>query len=238
MAVQCSVADRHLYSVSTDFLRSTVPFSITVWIKALWSNGSIYSLVGMYDGGLTGSPATTTGVQLGSRGTGRATAWTYGGTILVQSDIGDMSSYDDVWVLVTYTFDGTTHRLYRNETLIGTGTTTPVDGKFTQVYINGYPPTGNAAETASYQVDSYAYYGRTLAAEEITTIYNCFGTRHGISNGLIARYDFDESAAGQTVTSVADVSGNNNSLQSAGSGTAITYVYEGCVANSNLRPVQ
>jgi hypothetical protein len=237
MAIQLNASDKHLYSVSTNFLASTVPFSISVWINAVWSGAVPLSFVGMYDGGLT-TPPPTTGLQIGTRGTGLATCWTYGGTILVQSASGALTPYDNTWQMITYTFDGTTHRLYRNDVLLNTGTTAQLPGTFTQVYINGYPPSGTASETASFAVDSYEYFGRTLSASEVQTIYNAGGARHGIAYRELARYEFDELAQGTAVVSVVDMSGNGNNLGVSGAGTNLTYTYTGVYANSNLRPVQ
>lgn len=238
MAIQMTGGtDRHLYSTSTNFTASTVPFSITVWINAVWNGGTRLSFVGMYNGTVTSG--TTTGLQIGTAtGAGEVTCWTYGGGTLVTSAGGAMTPFNNTWALLTYTYDGTNHRIYRNDTLLATNVAAQISGTFTQVYINGYPPTGSTAETATYQVDSYAYYNRTLDINEITSIYNALGTRHGIVYGLLARYDFDELAQGATVVSVADVSGNNNTMINTGAGTPITYTYTNTIANSNLRPVQ
>lgn len=238
MAIQMTGAtNRHLYTVSTNFLQSTVPYSITVWVNAVWNGGTRLSLVGMYNGTIT--TGTTTGLQIGTgTGAGEVSCWTYGGTIMVQSANAAMTPYNNTWVLITYTYDGTNHRLYRNNTLLNTATVAQNPGTFTQIYINGYPPTGTTNETATYQVDSYAYYGRTLSIDEITTIYNSLGTRHAIVDGLIARYDFDELSQGSTVTDVIDISGNGNTMLNTGAGTPITYTYINTTANSNLRMVQ
>lgn len=229
--------DRHLFSTSTNFTASTVPFSVSVWINAVWNGGARLSYVGMYDGTITAG--TTTGLQIGtSTGAGEVSCWTYGGTVMVTSATATMTPFNNTWVLITYTYDGTNHRVYRNETLLATATTAQIPGTFTQVYINGFPPTGSAAETATFQVDSYSYYNRTLAPLEITSIYNATGNRNGVVFGLLSRYDFDELAQGATVTNVADISGNGNNMLNSGAGTAITYTYTNTIANSNLRPVQ
>lgn len=240
MAIQMTgTTNRHLYTVSSNFLNSTSNYSITVWINAVWNGGTRLSYVGMYDGGLV-SPTPTTGLQIGTgAGNGEVSCWTYGGTVLVESADTVMTPFNNTWVLISYTFDGTTHRVYRNDALLGSSSVVdPVPGQFTQIYINGYPPTGSSSETGTYQVDSYAYYGKTLSLEEITTIYNSYGTRHGIVDSLLARYDFDELSQGTTVTSVVDVSGNENTMLNSGAGTAITYTYTNTTANSNLRMVQ
>lgn len=104
--------------------------------------------------------------------------------------------------------------------------------------VNGYTAPGTTSETATYQVDTYAYYNRTLSQPEIQTMYESYGNRHAISYGVIAAYDFDELAQGSTVTGVVDISGNGNTMLNTGAGTAITYTYTGTVASSNLRRVQ
>jgi hypothetical protein len=150
-----------------------------------------------------------------------------------------MTPYNNTWQMITYTFDGTTHRVYRNDILLNTAVGNTVTGTFTQIYINGFPPTGSASETAAYSVDSYTYFGRTLSATEIQTIYNAGGARHGITYQELARYEFDELAQGATVVSVVDMSGNGNNLLNTGaSATPITYSYTNAYPNSNLRPVQ
>lgn len=233
-----ATTDRHLYCTGTNFSSSDSSYSISVWINAIWSSGTTFSFVGMYDGATPPTGTPTTGLQIGTRGAGGiVSCWTYGGTVLVQSG-AVMTPYDNTWCMITYTFDGTTHSLYRNETLLATATTAVVVGTFTQVYINGYPPTGSTNETTSFSVDSYSYYGKTLSLAEIQTIYNAAGARHGITNNLLARYEFDELAQGATVTGVLDMTGNGNTLNNTGAGIAITYNYPGTYANSNLRPVQ
>lgn len=238
MAVKLNASDSHLYTVSSNFKRSIDPYTINVWINANWSGGSRCSFVGMYDGTLNGSTATTTGLQIGtSTGAGEISCWTYGGTILVNSATGTMSALNNTWCMVTYTFDGTTHSLYLNGNLLNTAVGNTVTGTFTQIFINGYPPTGNASETSSYMVDAYTYFGRTLSQQEIATIYNAAGARNGITYGQIARFEFDELAEGSTVAGVVDLSGNGNTLLYSGTGVAPTYTFVGSYADSNTRPV-
>lgn len=237
MAIQLSAIDKHLYCTGTNFLQSGSNYSITVWLNVVWSTNTTISLVGMYDGTPTATGTPTTGLQIGLRGASTLSCWTYGGNVLVQTG-AIMGTYDNAWVMVTYTYDGTTHRLYVNNSLISTAATAIVPGTFTQVFINGYPPTGNTNETASYQVDSYSYYGKTLSLGEITTMYNAGGSRHGITNNLLARYEFDELASGAVVSAVIDQTGNGNTLTPTGASTTnLTYIYNGTYANSNLRPV-
>jgi len=238
MAILTTATDKHLYSVSTNFTTSEVPFSITVWINAVWNSGATVSMVGMYDGTTVVTP--TTGLQIGTTAgnLGGLSIWGYGGTTMVESTPGAMTAYNNIWVNVTYTYNGTTHIAYVSGVQIATGTTAQVPGTFTQVYINGYPPAGNASECAAFGVDMYAYFDRTLSANEVLTIYNAAGARHGIVYGKLARYEFDESAQGATVVNVPDLSGNGNNLSAIGSGSAITYSYTNSYADSNIRSPQ
>ena len=154
---------------------------------------------------------------------------------MVQSAAGAMTAYNNTWANITYTYNGTTHLVYINGVQAGSATTAQNAGTFTQVWINGYPPTGNNNECAVFGVDSYIYYNRTLTANEALTIYNSTGMRHGILNGQLTRYEFDELAQGSAVTSVTDLSGNGNNLSVVGGGTSFTYNYATSFADSNLR---
>jgi hypothetical protein len=188
----------------------------------------------MYDG--TSIITPTTGVQIGtSGGAGEISAWTYGGTILATSATGIMTTYNGLWVHTAYTYDGTTHLVYVNGVQVATGTTAQIAGTFDQVWINGYPPTGNANETSVLGVDAYLYYNRTLSANEVLTIYNAAGERHGIFNGTLAKYEFDELGQGSTVVSVTDLSGMGQNLSVVGTGTAMTYDYSNSFPDSNIR---
>jgi hypothetical protein len=237
MAIAMTSADSHMYCVGSNFKRSIDPYTINVWINANWNGATVYSFVGMYDGAtVTSTP--TTGLQIGSRnGAGDVVAWTYGGTVLVGSANGVMTAFSNKWAMVTYTFDGTNHRLYVNGVQTATATGNTVTGTFTQVYINGYPPTGNTAETSAYSIDAYEYYGRTLPADEVLTLYNAAGTRHGIEYSAIVSYEFDEKSEGSAATSVVDLTGHGNTLIPTGAVNTITHTYIGTVANSNTRPV-
>jgi hypothetical protein len=226
-----------MYCVGSGFKRSIDPYTINVWINANWNSGTVFSFVGMYDGvPNTGTP--TTGLQIGSRnGLGDVVAWTYGGTPLVGSANGVMTAFSGKWAMISYTFDGTNHRLYVNGVQTATATGGTVTGTFTQVYLNGYPPTGSTAETSVYSVDAYSYYGRTLSPDEILTMYNSGGTRHGIEFGEIATYEFDEKGEGVAATSIVDLTGHGNTLVPSGVVNTITHTYIGTYANSNTRPV-
>lgn len=236
MAVLFNASNIHMYCTGTNFLRSTSSYSINAWIYNDWTAGTTKSLVGLYDGTPTVTGTPLVGMQIGTQGTGEVTCWMYGGAVIVKTATSSMLPYNNVWVMVTYTFDGTSNRIYVNNTLQATTTTALVDGLFTQIWLNGYPPTGNANETSNFQVDAYSYYNRTLSADEVSTIYNASGDRDGIEYGHLANYSFDELPEGSTVVSSVDLTGNGNTLQISGTGTAITYIYTGVPLNSNTRP--
>jgi hypothetical protein len=221
---------------------ATSPLSITCWIKAPWTGTGTNSLVGLYDETqriASGTANTSTAVQLGKKTTNTFNVWTWGGGVLVDCTIS-MAPYNNVWCFLTYTFDGTTHRAYVNGVAGGTATSTQLAGAFDRVYLNGYT-NGGAAETATFQLDTYTSYSRALSANEIQTMFMAQGDRHGIVNGAIVRYEFDEGALGTTVSTIVNLtdfaSANSNliTVVPAG-GTRVTFV-EG-YPDGNLRPPQ
>jgi hypothetical protein len=239
MAIICTATDYHLRSSQATGLQSTQPFSISVWINAIWNSGSRLSFVGVY-GPTTdvalGPPVTA--LQIGTTaGASTVDCWTWGGSVLIGGVAMPAGTYNNAWVHFIYTFNGTNHILYRNGIQVATNTTAQIPGFLNQVYINGFPG-GVTSEVATHQVDSYTLWTRTLTADEIITIYNAQGARHGITNNQLARYEFDEGALGDAATSVVDMTGRGNTLTNVGAGTPIAYIYSGGVANSNFRPVQ
>ena len=217
---------------------STSPVTITCWVRAPWSNAT-ESLVGLYDEKQRAATGNSTSIQIGCRPGNLLSVWTWGGVILVQSPTA-MTPYTNVWCMITYTFDGTTHRVYVNNTLAGTGTTTQLAGAFDRVYINGYT-TGGAAETSTFQLDTYTSYNRALSLDEITTMYYTGGNRHGIVYGCMVRYEFDELAVGTGTTGVYNQTGYTNAygdlavVAPAGT-TRVTYTAG--YADANLRQPQ
>jgi hypothetical protein len=239
MAIQCVAADSHLRSSQTMGLQSSSSFSITCWINATWTGGARLSLVGIYGPATDvalGTPVTA--VQIGTTaGGGELSFWTWGGGVLTGTAAGFMNAYNGLWVHIAYTYDGTNHRGYLNGTQVTTATTAQIAGYLNQVYINGFP-TGVTNEVSNHQVDQYFLYRRTLAADEVKSIWAAGGSRHGIYKDIIARYEYDELASGANVTSVLDLSGNGHNLTTVGAGAALTYTYTNTYANANIRPVQ
>lgn len=112
-------------------------------------------------------------------------------------------------------------------------------GVATMVYLNGYPvvagTTGSESNTTA--VDDVYYFNRTLSAAEVQTIYQTYGQRDGITHGLVARYNFNESNSGASVSSCRDFSGNGNTLNLITVGTGVAPVYIVDYAHQDTRPV-
>lgn len=83
----------------------------------------------------------------------------------------------NTWVLLTFTFDGSVVRGYRNATLFGTG------GSTTPNYVSPYFRLGNWAGGGRYWNGKYGncmIYNRNLSATEISQIYNIQKQRFGL----------------------------------------------------------
>jgi hypothetical protein len=238
MAIQFSTNGDNLQNSTntTFFASSTSAQSISVWINALWDGATkTTSMVGMYNA------TTATAIQIGSRiAAGQCDIWTWGGGVMITST--GVTIPANVWVNITYTYDGTSHRLYYNGILNNTvvNGTAPrvaqIAGNFNQVYMNGYS-SGTTSETGNFYVDTYDYYNRTLSADEVRTIYEAEGNRHGIVYGTLLRYEFDEGVIGNTVTSIVNQTTYDLTVSNLVSGSARTpkVVYSPGSVSSNLR---
>ncbi len=248
MAVSFTAANSHLYCVGVNLPNSNSPYSINVWLRATWNGGGRLSFVGMYDGvPATGTPTTGGGLQIGTAGgAGDITCWTYGGTTMITSAAGVMTPRNGIWTMATYVWDGTNHRLYVDGAPVATPTTTAFTGvQMTQVYLDGYPPTGSVSETAAFSVDSYDAYNRALTPDEILAMYNSAGARNGIIFEHSCQYEFDEGIEGAVAGSnagnapvVVDMTGSGQPLLHTGGTNTTAYTYVGVFPNSNIRPVQ
>jgi hypothetical protein len=248
MAVQSVAAvDTHLINTANTAVLNmamsstagaSAKFSIAVWINANWGSSTVAngrcSMVGLYGP----AAAPTSALQIGSSaGSGDLTCWTWGGTTMVGTATDYMTQYNNTWVHVAYTYDGTTHTLYLNGSPIVSSTVAQITGNLQAVTISGYP-TGGTAETWNHIVDSYGLYNRVLTANEILTMYNAQGSRHGIDYGIVAAYEFDEGIEGAGATTVLDLSGSALHLLLTGAGTpGPKYTYTTTYAGSNIRPV-
>jgi len=235
MAVQLTTNGDTLSNVTDTsfFLPSTAPQTISVWINALWDGlTKTSSYVGMYNGA-----GATAAIQIGSRvAQGQCDIWSWGGTIIVSST--GITIPSSAWANITYTFDGSTARLYINGTLNNSVAYAPLAINFNQVYINGF--TGGAtSETATFQVDTYEYFARALSASEVQTIYGTQGNRHGIVYQELLRYEFDEGAVGSNVAAIYNQSGqvgtaSNNLVSNSARTPTVTFIP--AFVSHNLRP--
>ena len=240
MAILCNASDIHLRSSTAFGLKCTDNFSISVWINANWGgNAGARSMVGIYGGaGDIPLEQPTTAVQIGTRtGNNELSIWSWGGTVLAQSANNTMTAFNNTWVHIVYTYNGNTHNVYVNGALFTSSTTAPVANAYlNQIYINGYP-TGGTSEVHNHSIDQYSLFRRTLSPDEILTMYNSNGGRHGIVNNLLCSYEFDELTDGSNCSFVPDLSGGNSQLNSIGTGTFMTYAYSNAKASSNTRMV-
>jgi hypothetical protein len=232
MAVQFSTNGDALTNATntTFFAASTAPQSVSVWINGLWDGATkTTSMVGMYAPGASA-------IQIGSRvAAGQCNIWSWGGTIMVSTT--GVTIPANTWVNITYTYDGTTHRVYYNGALNNSSTTAQLAGNFTAVYLNGYA-TGATSETGVFQVDTYDYYNRALSADEIQTIYSARGQRHGIVYGRLLSYDFDEGVQSATVATIYNQTDYNPAISNLGSATAQTpkVTHSAGYVSANMRP--
>jgi hypothetical protein len=217
------------------FAASTAPQSVSVWINALWDGATkTSSYVGMYNSAGSGAA-----IQIGSRtAAGQCTIWTWGGAIVVAST--GIVIPANTWVNITFTYDGTTARLYINGVLNNSAAYAAVAVNLNQVFLNGYT-TGLTGETATFQVDTYDYYTRALSADEVLTIYGTQGNRHGIVLGSLLRYEFDEGVVGSTVGSIYNQGGqagtaSNNLVSNSARTPAVTFT-PGYVSHNLRLPV-
>lgn len=237
MAILTVSADSHLRSSQTMGLLARSAFSITCWLNCNWAAGGRRSYVGIYGPTAdTALGAPVTAIQIGtSLGNNDLTCWTWGGGTMVGTATGAMTAYNNVWTNIAYTYDGTTHIVYRDGIQLATATTVQLVGYLNQIYINGYPG-GGTSEVDAFQVDQYALYRRTLTPEEVMTIASSYGTRHGIIHSAIARYEFDGGTG--TTTSEIDLTNNGHNLTFTGAGAAPSYAYINSIASSNIRRAQ
>lgn len=179
---------------------------------------------------------TMTAMQIGTvLGAGEISCWTYGGAVLTTTATDFAPQSNNKWINVCYTWDGEWSKLYVDGTLAAAAATAQNPGMLKYVTINGYMA-GAAAETDSHSVDCYMLYNRALSDDEVLTIFQAEGGRHGIWNGLVAQYEFDELPEGSNATNVLDLSGNGATLLMVGNGAAPKYTYQNAVADSNIRP--
>lgn len=234
MAIQLAQLGDSLVNLTSSpvFSNARAAQSISVWVNSNWGTigTPVQSLVGMYAAG------GGTAIQIGSRSAANCTVWTWGGGVLAAAT--GFTMLPDQWYHIAYTYDTTTHRVYINGVLRGSSTATQLAGNFNQVFINGYLG-GGSNETAAFHVDTYNYYTRTLTPDEIMTIYNTQGNRHGIIHGSLLRYEFDEGVVGEAIASIKNQSDYDRSLSDLVAYTpagASRILFSPAYVANNLRP--
>ncbi len=228
MALRLTATDSHLSFSGASFLGVNDAQTIEFW-ATVPSWASVTCLVGLYGPGAT----PTSAFQIGTRGTGFLDAWTWGGTTSISSATAMTAntSYH-----IAFTSSNGFWRLYINGVVSKVDLLSVADGTFDQIYVNGYP-TMTTGETSTSLVENLSIYNRSLLPRELQTIAAAKGDRHGIVNGLLAKYDFTNGGEGVDVTVVPDLSGNGRNLTHVGAATSrIKYTY--AAANTaNLRRV-
>ena len=139
--------------------------------------------------------STSVGYQMGIR-SNNLTLWSYGGTGLVSQ-----AAIAGQWVFVSYTFDGTTHRLMQNMGTAVTSTSAPQSGIPAHCQIAG----NFWNENLSGRMEDIRLYDRVLSDAELQTIYASNGLDkilEGLRLYLPAVTDFVDFMSGQTPTSV------------------------------------
>ncbi|RAK63499.1 LamG-like jellyroll fold domain-containing protein [Hymenobacter edaphi] len=117
---------------------------------------------------------------------------TYGGDLSVYQVLSAGPLPTNTWVHVAYTWDGTTGRLYRNGTLIGSNTTPPAPGG--QNLGIGY----NVGDTGwNGYIDEVMIWNVARSASQLQADRQSGAP--GTTPGLLAYFKFDE-ASGQTLT--------------------------------------
>lgn len=136
------------------------------------------------------------------------------------------ADYENQWVHVAATFDGTLKKIYRNGILIGSQYVTGTIGT------SGTAPAcigsfGGDAEFFNGTIDEFSLWNRALTATEIQDKMNC-EINPGSQNGIIALYHFNQGTGGKVNTDI-------NILTDAGSnhlnGTLTNFALNGFSSN-------
>jgi len=151
------------------------PKSISLWytVSTLGGVQSFLNLVG-----------SSAGVQLGIRG-GVLSIWGFGGGVLVST-----ATAINVYSLLVYTFDGSTHRLYNNASLGSSSTVIAQTGPITSLTL------GNNVWSEYMQgaLEDIRVYNRVLNQNEIQNIYALNGKDY-MFDGLVAKINANIEAA-------------------------------------------
>ena len=229
MAIRLAATDTHLEYSGNVFLNSTSSHTIEFWVNLpTWA--SVISLVGLY--GTGASP--TASIQIGTRGLGVLDAWTWGGTNIISSPTTMVANTP---YHIAFTTSNDFWRLYINGAAAKVDLFSGAQVDYDRIFINGFP-TSTVSETSTALIENLSIYNRSLLPRELQTIANCRGNRHGIIDGLIAKYDFTSGVEGADVGNIPDLSGNGRSLTISGaSASRIKYTYADANNTANLRRV-
>lgn len=136
------------------------------------------------------NPSLSVAYQLGIRD-GLATLWSWGAVVLVSQ-----AALANQWVFISYTYDGTQHRLMQNMGVAATSSNAPQSGSATAIQTLGN--TWN--EMLEGKLADARIYDRVLSDAELQTLMTLQG-RDGIVYGLryrIAGFAGIEELTGQT----------------------------------------
>ena len=134
-----------------------------------------------------GIDASSSSVQLGFRNYGAGeviTVWKYGGTNLVSGALPAINT----WHHAAYTFDATTHRLYVDGVEVSNSIVAPTTLAPTELDIGRWITN---IESFVGRLEDLRIYNRSLAADEVATIYGTQGV-DGIVYGLVSRWMAEE----------------------------------------------
>ncbi|MDX2189002.1 MAG: LamG-like jellyroll fold domain-containing protein, partial [Bacteroidota bacterium] len=134
------------------------------------------------------------------------------------------SDYENQWVHVAITYDGSTKKMYRNGVLIGSAAATGNISASSIFYVGAADASVN--EALKGKMDEFRIWNRALTQTEIQNYMVCNPVVS--TSGLYARYDFNQGDAGQLntgLTSVIDRSGKGNN------GTANNFALNGASSN-------
>jgi hypothetical protein len=129
--------------------------SISAWVK-FNSTAGTQNMVALVNSGAANA------VQLGIRG-GNLTAWIWGGTALVQV----AAPTDGLWHQVTYTYDGTTDRLYLDGVVTSATGVAHQTAAPTAVYIGSY---NGGAEILNGTIDDVRIYNVGLTDTQVARL--------------------------------------------------------------------
>jgi hypothetical protein len=130
--------------------------TVGAWIK-LGSTAVVQDAIALGDG--------TNGVKLGIQSVGSLAVWTWGASPTTLAST--LAPTDGAWHQVTYTYDGTTNRLYLDGVLANSTSTTPPTATTTVVDLGSYDGTHELMANNS-AIDEVRVYNRALTAAEVS----------------------------------------------------------------------